>query len=247
VAQNVFVGSVAREYDAREAMLSNPAPVEAAVAFLADAAGQGAALEFAVGTGRIAVPLRAAGVQVQGIELSVDMVAELRRKRGGDDQSIPVTMGDMATARVPGQFTLVYLVYNTIQNLLEQADQVACFRNAAAHLAPGGRFVIESSVPPLRQLPPGAAAVPHDVSAAHLGFDTFEVARQRLTSHHYFTSDDGRTIYSASLHRFVWPSELDLMAHLAGLQLTERWGDWTRTAFTDDSESHVSVWMKPKP
>jgi hypothetical protein len=139
----------------------------------------------------------------------------------------------------------VYLVYNTIQNLLEQAEQVACFRNAAAHLAPGGCFVIESGVPALRQLIPGAVAVPFDVSPHHLGFDTFEVTRQRLTSHHYFTNPDGSTEYVASHHRFVWPAELDVMAQLAGLELRERWGGWDRSAFTDDSESHVSVWVKP--
>ena len=182
---------------------------------------------------------------VQGIELSVDMVEELRKKSGGDEQSIPVMIGDMATTRVVGQFALVYLVYNTIQNLLEQAEQVDCFRNAAAHLAPGGCFVIESGVPALRRLTPGATAVPFDVSERHLGFDTFEIAEQRMTSHHYFTSDDGTTIRGASHHRFVWPAELDLMAQIAGLHLRERWGDWSRTPFTDDSESHISVWAKP--
>ncbi len=243
--QNVFIGSAATEYDAREAVLSQPAPVEEAVAFLADAAGGGTALEFAIGTGRIAIPLRATGVKVQGIEISVDMLTELRKKPGGDERSIRVTVGDMATTRVSGDFTLVYLVYNTIQNLLDQAEQVACFQNAATHLAPGGSFVIESGVPALRQLPPGAVAVPFDVSAAHAGFATFEVAHQRLTSHHYFTNDDGGTTYAASHHRFVWPAELDLMAQLAGLQLAERWGGWDRTAFTDESESHISVWVKP--
>jgi SAM-dependent methyltransferase len=243
--QNVFVGAAAREYDAREAMLSSPAPVASAVAFLADIAGSGPALEFAIGTGRIAVPLSRSGVEVQGIEISEDMVAELRKKPGGDARSIPVAIGDMATTRVTGQFALVYLVYNTIQNLLEQDEQVACFRNAASHLAPGGRFAIESCVPPLRRLMAGAVAVPFDVSARHLGFDTFEVSRHRLTSHHYFSRHDGSTTYAESHHRFAWPAELDLMAQLAGLELMERWEGWDRTAFTDDSESHVSVWGKP--
>ncbi len=243
--QNIFIGPMARGYDAHEAKLSNPAPVERAVAFLRDLAAGGGALEFAIGTGRIALPLHAAGVTVQGIEISDDMVAELRQKPGGDEPTIPVTIGDMATTRVPGQFTLVYLVYNTIQNLLEQAEQVACFRNATAHLTPGGCFVIESGVPALRRLTPGATAVPFDVSAQHLGFDTFDLTRQRLTSHHYFTNDDGATTYAATHHRFVWPAELDLMAQLAGLELRERWENWERKPFTDDSESHISVWAKP--
>jgi SAM-dependent methyltransferase len=243
--QNVFVGAAAREYDAREAMVSEPAPVAPAVAFLAEAAGHGAALEFAVGTGRIAVPLRAAGVEVQGIEISADMVAELRAKTGGDEVSIPVTIGDMATTRVPGGFTLVFLVYNTVQNLLDQDEQVACFRNAAAHLEPGGRFVIECGVPSVRRLPPGASAVPFDVSERHLGFDTFDLVRQHLTSHHYFTGADGTTTYAASHHRFVWPAELDLMARLAGLVLRERWADWHRGPFTSESDAHISVWEKP--
>nr|WP_206537739.1 class I SAM-dependent methyltransferase [Ilumatobacter nonamiensis] len=243
--QNVFVGTVARDYDALESTLSRPAPVDSAVAFLAEVAGGGAALEFAIGTGRIALPLHAAGVAVHGIEISADMVDELRRKPGGGEGRIPVAVGDMATTRVAGEFALVYLVYNTIQNLLEQDEQVACFRNAAAHLAPGGCFVVESGVPSVRRLPPGTSAVPFDVSARHLGFDTYELARQRLTSHHYFTDEDGTTTYSATQHRFVWPAELDLMARLAGLELRERWSNWERDPFTDDSESHVSVWTKP--
>lgn len=243
--QNVFVGRAAREYDAHEAMVSEPAPVAPAVAFLAEAADGGHALEFAAGTGRIALPLHAAGVHVHGIEISEDMVDVLRTKPGGDPDSIPVTIGDMATTRVPGEFTLVFLVYNTIQNLLDQAEQVECFRNAAAHLAPGGRFVIESGVPAIRRLPPGATAVPFDVSEQHLGFDTFDLARQRLTSHHYFRSAGGEALYSASHHRFVWPAELDLMAQLAGMRLRERWADWERAPFTSESATHISVWELP--
>lgn len=244
--QNVFIGSSAREYDAREASLATPAPVESAVAFLAEIADGGPALEFAIGTGRIAIPLGATGVAVHGIEISLDMVAELRAKPGGDEQSVPVTIGDMSTARAHGEFALVYLVYNTIQNLLEQDEQVACFRNAARHLAPGGSFVVESGVPALRRLPPGASAVPFDVSEHHLGFDTYDVARQLLTSHHYFTGSGGLATYAASHHRFVWPAELDLMARIAELELRGRWSDWNRSPFTDDSESHVSMWTKPK-
>lgn len=244
--QNVFVGDHAREYDARERAISEPAPVESAVTFLAEIAGTGAALEFAIGTGRIALPLRARGIAVRGIEISPDMVAELRKKPGGDETSIPVTVGDMATTQVAGEFALVYLVYNTIQNLLDQEEQVACFRNAAAHLAPGGCFVVETGVPDIRRLLPGAVAVPFDVSPRHVGFDTYELARQRLTSHHYFTDEDGSTTYAATHHRYVWPSELDLMAELAQLRLRERWADWERSPFADDSDSHISVWERPR-
>jgi hypothetical protein len=212
------------------------------VDFLADVAGAGRALEFAIGTGRVALPLRARGVEVQGIEISEDMVAELRAKPGGAD--VPVAIGDMASTRVDGSFTLVYLVYNTISNLLTQQEQVACFRNAAAHLDSGGCFVIELEVPQLRRMPPGESAYPFSVTTEHLGFDTYDFVEQRLVSHHYwFVGDEIRRFDSH--HRYAWPAELDLMAELAGMRLRERWADWYRRPFTGESHDHVSVWERP--
>ena len=170
------------------------------------------------------------------------MVAQLQAKPGAE--SIAVTVGDIATTTVPGAFSLVYLVYNTIANLLTQDEQVECFRNAAAHLEPGGRFVIELAVPDLRRLPPGALAIPFDVTPSHLGFDTIDIANQQLVSHHYFIDGDRVSRFDTP-QRYIWPAELDLMARLAGLALTERWSDWHRTPFTSESLSHVSVWQKP--
>lgn len=234
----------ARRYDASSADMFAPAVLDPAVDFLARLAGGGAALELAIGTGRVAVPLAARGIRVAGIELSEPMVAQLRRKVGAN--TLPVVIGDMATTRVDGEFALVYLVFNTISNLRTQPEQVACFRNAARHLAPGGRFVIELWVPPLRRFPPGQAAVPFDVSDRHLGFDTYDLATQQGTSHHYSTEADGTIRYGASNFRYVWPAECDLMAELAGLRLEQRFADWGGAPFTSDSESHVSVWRKPE-
>ncbi len=233
----------ARRYDASSANMFAPAVLDPAVDFLARLAGGGAALELAIGTGRVAVPLAARGIRVAGIELSEPMVAQLRSKVGAT--TLPVVIGDMATTRVDGEFALVYLVFNTISNLRTQPEQVACFRNAARHLAPGGRFVIELWVPPLRRFPPGQAAVPFDVSDRHLGFDTYDLATQQGTSHHYSTEADGTIRYGASNFRYVWPAECDLMAELAGLRLEQRFADWGGAPFTSDSESHVSVWRKP--
>ena len=244
MVQNVFVGRVARSYDTTSHAMTDAKVLEPTVEFLANLAEGGAALEFAIGTGRVAVPLHERGIEVHGIEISQDMVDELRAKPGGD--AIRVTIGDMATTRIDGRFRLVYLVYNTIGNLLEQSEQVACFRNAAAHLEPGGCFVIEVFVPELRSLPPGQHAYPSDVSEHHLGFDTYEFVDQQLTSHHYWTHPDGSVERFDSHHRYVWPSELDLMAELAGLSRRERWADWTRAPFTGDSPSHVSVWERPR-
>ncbi|MEU6403340.1 class I SAM-dependent methyltransferase [Streptomyces sp. NPDC046985] len=243
-SSELWTRETAERYDAEEGAISSPEALEPALAFLAELAGDGRALEFAVGTGRVGVPLRRRGVPVAGIELSEHMAAVLRRK--ADEDTLPVVIGDMATTVVPGEFTLVYLVYNTITNLLTQDEQVACFRNAARHLAPGGRFVIELTVPPLRFLPPGQVAVPFDVSKGHLGFDTFDLTGQVLVSHH-FTRDgeDGRYRRTSSQHRYAWPAELDLMARIAGLTLERRVADWDGTPFTDDSTKHVSVWRKP--
>lgn len=240
----MWTQATAERYDTEEAELSSAAALGPTLDFLAELAGDGRALEFAIGTGRVGIPLRERGVPVAGIELSEPMAAVLRRK--ADEETLPVTMGDMATTVVPGAFSLVYLVYNTITNLLTQDEQVECFRNAARHLAPGGRFVIELGVPPLRFLPPGQVAVPFDVSERHLGFDTFDLVEQILVSHH-FTRDgaDGSYRRDASRHRYAWPAELDLMAKLAGLQLEKRVADWDGTPFTQESAKHISVWRKP--
>ncbi|MFJ9347984.1 class I SAM-dependent DNA methyltransferase [Streptomyces sp. NPDC101237] len=234
----------AERYDTEETVMTSAAVLEPTVDFLAELAGDGRALEFAIGTGRVGVPLRARGVPVVGVEFSEHMAAVLRRKV--DAETLPVVIGDMATTTVPGAFSLVYLVYNTISNLLTQDEQVECFRNAARHLAPGGRFVIELGVPPLRLLPPGRTAVPFDVSEEHLGFDTFDLVGQMLVSHH-LTRDgsDGRYRRDASRHRYAWPAELDLMARIAGLEPERRVADWDGSPFTEDSPKHVSVWRRP--
>lgn len=232
----------AARYDETSAEMFDPTVVGPAVDVLARLAGSGAALEFAVGTGRVAVPLAARGVEVTGIELSEPMVAQLRHKVA--ETVVPVVVGDMATVRVPGEFSLVYLVWNGLGNLRTQEEQVACFRNAAQHLRAGGRFVIELWVPPARRLPPGQVAVPFDVGERHLGFDTYDLVSQRGTSHHYWPGPDGTVRYGASHFRYVWPAECDLMARLAGLDLEDRSADWHGSPFTADSESHVSVWRK---
>ena len=237
-----FGERVADRFDERYAYLAEPAVVDPIVALLADLARDGAALEFGIGTGRIALPLAQRGVPVHGIELSRAMVARLRTKTGAD--RIGVTIGDFAKTTVDARFSVVYLVANTIMNLTTQDAQVACFRNAAAHLEPGGCFVIEVVVPGLQRLPPGETFQPFDVSPFHLGFDEYEVATQGLVSHHYWL-DDGELDVLSLPFRYVWPSELDLMAQLAGMTLRERWSGWKREPFTSDSRQHVSVWEKP--
>ncbi|WP_405565347.1 class I SAM-dependent methyltransferase [Streptomyces phaeochromogenes] len=247
-SSELWTRATADRYDAEENERSSAAFLGPTLAFLADLAGDGRALEFAIGTGRVGVPLRERGVPVAGIELSEHMAAVLRRKI--DEETLPVTIGDMATTVVPGDFTLVYLVYNTITNLLTQDEQVECFRNAARHLTPGGRFVIELGVPPLRFLPPGQLAVPFDVSERHVGFDTFDLVEQILVSHHFTRDGDGgddRYRRDSSRHRYAWPAELDLMARLAGLELERRVADWSGEPFTENSAKHISVWRKPSP
>ena len=239
-----FGESVAARFDERYAYQADPTVVEPMVAFLANLAREGAALELGIGTGRVALPLADRGVPVQGIDLSDAMVARLRAKPRAE--RIGVTIGDFATATVEGSFTVAYLVANTIMNLTTQEQQVACFQNAAAHLEPGGCFVIEVLVPGLRRLPPGERFQPFDVSPGHLGFDEYDVVRQGLVSHHYWI-DEGSVEVLSPPFRYVWPSELDLMARLAGMRLRERWGSWTREPFTSESTEHVSVWEKPRP
>ena len=237
-----FDERIAARYDADAAHISTPEAVDPIVDFLAALAGAGSALELGIGTGRIALPLSRRGVRVHGIELSKAMVARLREKPG--NEAIDVTIGDFSTTRVAGSFSLVYLVFNTIGNLTTQEAQVACFGNVAAHLEPGGCFVIELEVPDLQRLPPGETVRPFDVSDEHLGFDEYDVANQGLISHH-FTLRDGRWERFAMPFRYAWPAELDLMAELAGMRLRERWADWNREPFTGDSRKHVSVWERP--
>jgi len=242
-SSELWTRATAERYDAEETEMSSAAVLGPTLSFLAELAGDGRALEFAIGTGRVGVPLRQRGVPVVGIELSAPMAAVLRRKV--DEDTLPVLIGDMATTVVPGEFTLVYLVYNTLTNLLTQDEQVECFRNAARHLAPGGRFVIELGVPPLRFLPPGQVAVPFDVSERHLGFDTFDLVEQILVSHHLTRTDDARYRRDTSRHRYAWPAELDLMARIAGLELERRVADWNGSPFGQDATKHISVWRKP--
>jgi SAM-dependent methyltransferase len=239
MAETHFDEWIAVNYNRLWPHVLDPNILEAAVDALAGLAGPGPALEFGAGTGRITLPLQARGIRVHGIELSQPMVAVLRAAPGGDD--VDVTIGDMATTRVEGLFTLVYLVRNTITNLTTQEEQVACFRNAAAHLAPGGRFVIENYVPELRRLPPGETTHVFSNTEEHFGYEEYDFDRQIAVSHHAWVTDNEMRRFS-SPHRYVWPAELDLMAELAGLTLESRWSDWHRAPFTGESRSHVSVW-----
>jgi SAM-dependent methyltransferase len=236
-----FGEHVAARYDESAADMFDPAVVNPVVDFLVELAGGGAALEFGIGTGRIALPLAQRGVPVHGIDLSQAMVARLRAKPGAEQ--IGVTIGDFATTRVQGTFSVAYLVFNTILNLTTQDEQVACFQNVAAHLEPGGCFVIEVGVPGLQRLPPGETFRAFHVSATKLGFDEYDVVSQGLISHHYSIVDDKLEVHSVPF-RYAWPSELDLMARLAGMTLRERWRGWKREPFTSDSTKHISVWEK---
>ena len=224
-----FAGQVAERYDAGSAGM----PVEPVVDFLVPYAA-GGALELAIGTGRIAVPLAARGVRVMGIDLSPDMVAVLRQKT----DAIPVEIGDMTTTTVEGTFSLAYIVFNSVNNVTTQDGQAAVFTNAAAHLEPGGRFVVEVGVPSRQRLEV------FDLSDTHLGVDEYDVDTQALVSHH-FSLLDGAWERRSLPFRAVYPAELDLMARLAGLELRERLADWDRSPFTAESSKHVSVWEKP--
>ena len=236
-----FGEEIAAHYDDLSEEMFQPAAIGPVVDVLAELAGDGAALELGIGTGRVALPLAQRGVEVHGIDLSTAMVARMRAKPGGDE--IPVAIGDFATARAEGRFSLAYLVFNTINNLTTQDAQVACFENVAAHLEPGGQFVIEVGVPQLQRLPPGETVRPFALTPTHLGFDEFDVARQGLISHHYELID-GVWRSDSVPFRYVWPSELDLMARIAGMTLVERWAGWRREPFTSESTSHVSVWRR---
>ncbi|HWO67804.1 MAG TPA: methyltransferase domain-containing protein [Umezawaea sp.] len=230
----------AEAYDTPGEGMFAPEVVTPVVDRLVGLAAGGRALEFAVGTGRVAVPLAERGVPVTGVELSDAMITRLRSKV--DETVIPVVVGDMATATAPGEYSLVYLVYNTISNLLTQAEQVECFRNAARHLVPGGAFVIEQEVPDLRRLPPGQEASVFRSEPGYIGLDTYDLVRQHLVSHHFRFGEDRRARLFRSPHRYVWPAELDLMARIAGFDLEDRHADWVGTPFTAESRSHVSVY-----
>ncbi len=237
-----FGPKVAARYDESMAGMFEPASVDPVVEVLAELAGDGRALELGIGTGRIALPLARRGVPVHGIDMSSAMVARLRAKPGGE--AIGVTIGDFATTRADGTFRLVYLLFNTIMNLTTQEAQVSCFRNVAAHLEPGGCFLIEVMVPDLRRLPPGQDAIPFQVGPDRWSVDVYDVATQAMSSN-YIEITDGRCEYTRYPFRYVWAAELDLMAQLAGLRLRERWDGWTREPFGSESRQHVSVWEKP--
>ena len=239
---NYFGPEVAVDHDEGSADMFTPEKVDPTVDLLVSRAGTGRARELGVGTGRVALPLARRGVPVHGIDLSEAMVAELRGKPGNEE--IETTIGDFASTRVEGSFSVAYLVFNTIMNLTSQDEQVDCFCNVAAHLEPDGRFVIEVGVPDLRRLPEGQTAVPFHVSDTQLGFDLYDTATQYMSSHHVRIVD-GQSRHGSIPFRYVWPAELDLMARIAGMHLVHRWEDWEGTPFTERSGQHVSVWEKP--
>ncbi|MGZ4271999.1 MAG: class I SAM-dependent methyltransferase [Solirubrobacteraceae bacterium] len=239
--EGYFGDRVAAVYDEHSAGMFDPAVVEPAVATLADLAAGGAALEFAVGTGRIALPLAQRGVRVAGMDNSQAMLARLREKPGAE--AIDARAGDMAATRLEGEFSLVYLVFNTIFNLVTQEGQVACFENAAAHLQPGGRFVVEARVPELQRLPLGQTVLPWRADPDGWSYYVYDVVTQGLSGRHYNVVD-GRVEPSPIEMRYAWPAELDLMARIAGLRLEHRWAGWGREPFTALSPAHVSVYIK---
>lgn len=238
--QDIWDEEIAARYDTPGTGMFSPDVLGPTIDRLAELAGAGRALEFAIGTGRVAVPLCERGVPVSGIELSPAMVAQLRTK--ADETTIPVILGDMAAATAPGNYSLVYLVFNTISNLLTQVAQVECFRNAARHLVPGGRFVIELWVPELRKLTPGSDFAVAQPEPGHFCLDAYDVISQHVVSHHFLFGDGRRARLHRTSHRYIWPAELDLMAQIAGFELESRHGDWLRTEFTAESRSHVSVY-----
>jgi SAM-dependent methyltransferase len=243
MGQTEFDSWIAGRYERLWPELFDPAVLDPAVDLLAELAGAGPALEFGVGTGRVALPLSRRGVCVRGIELSPAMAARLRAEQGGAD--VEVSIGDFATTTVAGPLTLVYLLRNTITNLTSQDEQVRAFANAAAHLRPGGCFLVENYVPELRRLPPGQTVHVFAATADHVGVEEYDVAAQLAVSRHHWTIDGQLRTFS-STHRYAWPAELDLMARIAGLRLRHRWADWHRTPFTGESRSHISVWDKPR-
>ncbi len=242
MASVVWDGELAEHYDFTSAEMFDPAVLGPTVDLLASLAGGGAALEFAVGTGRVALPLSERGIPVAGIELSPHMTAVLRGKPGA--AAVPVTIGDMTSTRLPGSFSLVYLVFNTIMNVTTQDEQIAVFTNAAAHLVPGGRFAVEVGVPSAAGCPADELGRVFDLSPGHVGIDTVDDPVAQLTSSHHWSLIGGQWRQSSGQFRYVWPSELDLMARLAGFRLESRWGGWDRSPFSAASTSQVAVYRK---
>lgn len=242
MSSDLWDEATAAAYDADESAMFAAEVLDPAVDLLCGLAGSGRALEFAIGTGRLAIPLLRRGVPTAGVDLSPAMVARLREKISAAE--LPAIVGDMATTRAPGQFSLVFVAFNSISNLRSQAEQVECFRNAARHLVAGGHFVVELFVPPLRLLPPGQTTVPFALTEDHAGFDTLDVVTQTGTSHHYMRLPGGAIRHHANNFRYIWPAECDLMAQLAGMEPVARHADWGGAPFTADSGGHVSVWRK---
>ena len=233
----------AEAYDAIYASKAIPEVLNPTLDVLAELAGSGRALEFGIGTGLVALPLAARGVEVCGIELSPHMAEQLRSKPGADE--VPVTVGDMTTVRVAGHFKLVYLVANTIMNVTTQDEQVAVFMNAAAHLESGGCFVVQVIVPQLRSVPRGEMGRVFTLEHDHIGIETFDDLVGQVAWSHHWVEVDGSLIRHSNPYRYVWPSELDLMARLAGLRLRERWSWWDRSTFSSDSANQVALYEKP--
>jgi len=240
--ENIFNERIASNYDVADKTMFDEEKLSNTCSLLSELAENQRVLEFAIGTGRVALPLQELGIEVYGIELSQPMVNQLNKKSGSEN--IDVVVGDMASVRVPGTFQLVYLVYNTITNLITQEEQVKCFQNAAAHLHPGGYFVIEDQIPSIQYLPVGKTISAFDASEKHIGIDKFDIVNQTVVSHHYWMQGNSVEMFQ-SKHRYAWPSEYDLMARIAGLELHSRWAGWDKTTFTADAKSHVSVWKKP--
>lgn len=241
MAEDIFDSHIASTYDKDHEDRFDPQEIDATCRFLKNLAGRGKALEFAIGTGRVALPLQKMGIDVSGIELSQAMISQLRKKDG--ENSAMVICGDMLSTRVEGEFSLVYLVYNTITNVLSQQEQVECFCNASRHLQSGGFFVIEDLVPPIQDISRGSDTLAFCMSDNHMGIDQFDFVRQLVTSNHVYFRD-GKVERFNSTHRYAWPSEYDLMARIAGMALFERWSDWERSPFTAHSQKHISVWRK---
>jgi SAM-dependent methyltransferase len=240
LGSKVWSREAADIYDTTSADMFERRVLDPTVDFLAEFAGEGGALEFAVGTGRVALALQARGVDVHGIELSPHMAAKLREK----SDTVPVTIGDMTTTQLDRRFALVYLVFNTILNVTTQDEQVAVFENAARHLEPGGAFVVEVIVPDLRRFQRGETGRIFTMERHHVGIDTLDdTVGQLSTSHHWFDVD-GRMVVHSGQFRYVYPSELDLMARLAGMRLRDRFAGWDRSPFTEESESQVAVYEK---
>ena len=243
MGSTIWAADVAKAYDATSAAMYEPAVLDPTVDLLAEFADGGRPLELAIGTGRVALPLSDRGVEVHGIELSPDMVKQLRKKPGAD--AVSMTIGDMTSAKAPGEFKLVYLVWNAIMNVTTQDEQTAVFHNAFAHLEPGGRFVVEVIVPQLRRVPPGEVARVIMNAPDHVGIETFDDLVGQIAWSHHWMAVDGGLVHHAAPYRYVWPSELDLMARIAGLRLQNRWSDWGRSEFTSESENQVAVFERP--